>query len=133
VKRIVLDASALMTLFDDRPGVEKVKEWIELADAKEIKLCMSVVNWGEVYYSIWHKYSRSSADEVAQEITRLPIEIVDANLEITKMAASLKAETRLPYADCFAVALSKLRGASLATADADFDKVCDQIVLLKLP
>ena len=133
MKRIVLDASALMTLFDDRPGIEKVKEWIELADAKEIELSMSVINWGEVYYSIWHEYSRSSADEVAQEVTRLPIEIVDANLEITRMAAGIKAETKLPYADSFAAALSKSRNAALATADADFDKVSDQIVLLKLP
>jgi predicted nucleic acid-binding protein len=133
VKRIVFDASALMTLFDDRPGVESVKKWIELADARKIELSMSVVNWGEVYYSIWHEYSRSSADEVAEEIARLPIEIVDGSLEITKMAARIKEETRLPYADCFAAALSKLRDASLATADADFDKVSDQIVLLKLP
>lgn len=133
MKHIVFDASALMTLFDDRPGVEKVKKWIELADAKQIELSMSIVNWGEIYYSIWHEYSRSSADEVVQEITRLPIEIVDANLEITKMAASLRAETKLPYADSFAAALSKLRDASLATADADFDKVGDQIALLKLP
>ncbi len=133
MKRIVLDASALMTLFDERPGIEKVEEWIELAVAKEIELSMSIVNWGEVYYSIWHEYSRSSADEVAAQIKELPIEIVDANFEITKMAASIKAETRLPYADSFAAALSKLRDASLATADADFDKVSDQIVLLKLP
>jgi predicted nucleic acid-binding protein len=122
-----------MTLFDERPGIEKVEEWIELADAREIELSMSVVNWGEVYYSIWHEYSRSSADEVAQQMMRLPIEIVDANLEITTLAASLKTETRLPYADCFAAALSKLRDAALATADADFEKVSDQIVLLKLP
>jgi predicted nucleic acid-binding protein len=122
-----------MTLFDERPGIEKVEEWIELADAREIELSMSVVNWGEVYYSIWHEYSRSSADEVTQQMMRLPIEIVDANLEITTLAASLKAETRLPYADCFAAALSKLRDAALATADADFEKVSDQIVLLKLP
>jgi predicted nucleic acid-binding protein len=133
VKRIVLDASALMTLFDERPGIEKVEGWLELADAKEIKLSMSVVNWGEVYYSIWHEYGRSSADEVAQQMTRLPIEIVDANLEITKLAASIKEENRLPYADCFAAALSMLRNASLATADADFDKVSNRIVLLKLP
>jgi predicted nucleic acid-binding protein len=133
VKRIVLDASALMTLFDERPGMEKVEEWIELAAAREIELSMSVVNWGEVYYSIWHEYSRSSADEVAEQIKELPIEIVDVNLEITKMAASFKAETKLPYADCFAAALSVLRNASLATVDADFGKVSDQIVLLKLP
>jgi predicted nucleic acid-binding protein len=133
VKRIVFDASALMTLFDDRAGVEKVKKWIELADARQIELSMSAVNWGEIYYSIWREYGRSSADKVANEITRLPIEIVDSNLEITKMAASFKAETRLPYADSFAAALSKLRDASLATADADFDKFADEIVLLKLP
>jgi len=133
MKRIVLDASALMTLFDERPGIEKVEEWIELAVAQEIELSMSVVNWGEVYYSIWHEYSRSSADEVADQIKRLPIEIVDADLELTRVAAGLKAETRLPYADCFAAGLSKLRDAALATADADFDVVGDQVELLKLP
>ena len=133
MKRVVLDASALMTLFDERPGFEKVEEWIELAVAREIELSMSVVNWGEVYYSIWHEYSRSSADEVARQIKELPIEIADADLDMTRTAASLRAETRLPYADCFAAALSILRDASLATADADFDKVSDRIVLLKLP
>lgn len=133
MKRIVLDASALMTLFDDCPGIEKVKEWIELAVAKEIELSMSVVNWGEVYYSIWHEYGRAAAIEVETQVARLPIEIVDADREHTRLAARLKAEAKLPYADSFAAALSKLRDAALATADADFDKVSDQIVLLKLP
>ncbi len=133
MKRIVLDASALMTLFDERPGIEKVEEWIELAVAKEIELSMSVVNLGEVYYSIWHAYGRAAAIEVEAQVARLPIEIVDADRDNARLAARLKAETKLPYSDSFAAALSKIRDASLATADADFEKVSDQIVLLKLP
>ena len=101
--------------------------------AKEIELSMSVVNWGEVYYSTWHEYGREAAIKVEAQIVRLPIEIVDADRENTRLAASLKAETKLPYADSFAAALSKLRDAALATADADFDVVSDQIVLLRLP
>ena len=133
MKRIVLDASALMTLLDDRPGFRKVEEWIELAVAQEIELIMSVVNWGEVYYSIWHEYGRQAAITVEAQVAKLPIEVVDADRQNTRLAASLKAETKLPYADSFAAALSKLRDAALATADADFDKVSGEIVILKLP
>lgn len=53
MKRIVLDASALMTFFENRPGAGKVEELLQLAVDGKRELLMSVVNWGEVYYSVW--------------------------------------------------------------------------------
>ncbi len=52
MKRIVLDASAVMTFFEDRPGAAKVEDLLARATEGKCELLMSVVNWGEVYYSV---------------------------------------------------------------------------------
>ncbi len=70
--------------------------------------------------------------KTAAEIAQLPIEIVDADLELTRLAAELRAQYKLPYADCFAAALGSLRKAVVATADRDFNSVKDQVNLLWL-
>jgi len=79
MKRIVLDASALMIFFENRPGVEKVEELIRLAVEGKRQLLMSVVNWGEVYYSTWRTKGPGVARKVIEDIAQLPLEIVDAD------------------------------------------------------
>jgi predicted nucleic acid-binding protein len=123
MKRIVLDASALMTFFEDRPGAARVEELIRLGVEGKRQLLMSVVNWGEVYYSTWRAKGPGVARKVLEDIAQLPLEIVDADLELTRTAAELRAEHKLPYADCFAAALAVSRKASLATSDKDFASV----------
>ena len=123
MKRVVLDASALMTFFEDRPGAGKVEELIRLGLEGKRQLLMSVVNWGEVYYSTSRAKGPGVARKVLEDIAQLPLEIVDADLELTRTAAELRAEHKLPYADCFAAALAASRKASLATSDKDYASV----------
>jgi predicted nucleic acid-binding protein len=120
VKRIVLDASALMTFFEDRSGAEIVENLIRLGVEGKRQLSMSVVNWGEIYHSTWRSKGPGIARKVIEDIAQLPLEIVDADLDVTYRAAELRAELRLPYTDCFAAALALERRASLATGDKDF-------------
>ena len=120
MKRIVLDASAFMTFFEDRPGADKVEDLIRLGVEGKRQLLMSVVNWGEVYYSTWRAKGPGAAWKVLEDIAQLPLEIVDADLELTRRAAELRAEHKLSYTDCFAAALAAHRKASLATSDKDF-------------
>jgi predicted nucleic acid-binding protein len=120
VKRAVLDASAILTFLLGRSGAEKIEELITLAITGKQLLFMSVVNWGEVYYSIWRTNGLQAAKQVAAEIGQFPIEIVDADIELTKIAAAFHAEFRLPYADCFAAALGKIKQAVVVTCDRDF-------------
>src|SRR5260370_17430971 len=123
MKRIVLDASAVMTFFEDRPGAEKVEELIRLGVEGKRQLFMSVVNWGEVYYSTWRAKGPGVARKVLEDIAQLPLEIVDADLELTRSPAELRAEHNLPYTDSFTAALTTNRKASLATSDKDFAQV----------
>jgi uncharacterized protein len=130
VKRVVLDASALMTFFEDRPGADKVEELIRLGVEGKRHLFMSVVNWGEVYYSTWRAKSPGVARKVLEDITQLPLEIVAADLGLTRRAAELRAEHKLPYTDCFAAGLAIERKASLATSDKDFASVEKKLDIL---
>jgi predicted nucleic acid-binding protein len=82
---------------------------------------MSVVNWGEVYYSVWRARGEKAAAAKLQEIAQLPIQVFGVDMELAKLAASLKAEHNPPYADCFAAALAQVRKAALVTSDKDFE------------
>ena len=130
MKSYVLDASALMTFFENRPGADKVEELLVDAADAERPLAMSVVNWGEVYYSISRAHGEKAAAAKLQEIAQLPIEVFDVDTEMAKLAASLKAQYNLPYADCFAAALAQARKATLVTSDKDFERVGTAVKIL---
>jgi predicted nucleic acid-binding protein len=130
MKRVVLDASAVMTFFENRRGADKVEELIHLGVAGKRQLLMSVVNWGEVYYSTWRAHGPGVARKIIEDIAQLPIEIADADLDLTRIAAELRADHKLPYTDCFAAALAAHRKASLATSDHDFATVEKKIDIL---
>ena len=55
---------------------------------------------------------------------------MNADIELTRTAAELRAEHKLPYIDCFAAALAVNRKASLATSDKDFAHVEKRLEIL---
>ena len=116
----VLDASALMAYFEKEPGYEKVQKLLTEAALGDRNLLLSTVNWGEVYYVTHRTHGVSQANQVAQIIDTFPVELVDVDVEIAKQAALFKVSHKLPYADCFAAALAKVRKATLITGDRDF-------------
>ncbi len=120
MKRIVLDASAVMTFSANRPGAEKVEHLLQLAVDGKRELLMCVVNWGEVYYSVWRDQGPGVARHLLAQLAQLPIHLVPADVELARHAAEFKANFNLPYVDGFAAALAVARKASLATSDKDF-------------
>jgi predicted nucleic acid-binding protein len=83
---------------------------------------MSVVNWGEVYYSIWRAHGEKAAAAKLHEIAQLPIQVFDVDMELAKLAASLKTQYNLPYADSFAAALAQAQKSTVVTSDKDFER-----------
>jgi len=130
MKRIVLDASAVMTFSANRPGAEKVEQLIQLALDGKRELLMCVVNWGELYYSVWRDQGPAFARHILAQIAQLPIHLIPADVELTRTAAEFKANFNLPYVDGFAAALASHRKASLATSDRDFASVEKKLNLL---
>ena len=127
---MVLDAHALMVLFNDEPGAEDVEQILLKAESGNPKLLMSVVNWGEIYYSIYRGASPEMADSKAHEIAGMQIELVPVDardLELVRQAAVFKATKKMSYADCFAAALAKTRNAELVTGDRAFRVIEGQL------
>ena len=81
--------------------------------------------WGEIYYSVMRGASPLVAEEKANEIAGMPIEIVsvDDDLALARQAAIYKAARRMSYAECFAAALTKLRQGELVTGNTEFKAV----------
>jgi len=95
-------------------------------------LLMCIVNWGEVYYQIARRFGDQKAQEIEQLIETLPIRLVEADRELTREAARIKATKRMAYADCFAAALSRLRKADLYTGDPEFKVVEKEVKVVWL-
>lgn len=123
----VLDAYAIMAFFEDEPGADFVRSLILQAEEGNIDLLMSVVNLGEVWYSIARTNSPETADQYIHEIQGMAIEIVDADWQLTRQAAAFKVNGKIAYGDCFAAALAKNRQAELITGDAEFKVLQDEI------
>jgi predicted nucleic acid-binding protein len=119
----VLDSWALLCYLEQEPGYEKIIELFEKAVEFSKPLLMCIVNWGEVYYQITRRFGDPKAQEIEQLIQTLPITLVEANKELTREAARIKATKRMAYADCFAVALARLKKAELYTGDPEFKVV----------
>ena len=116
----VLDSWALLCYLEQEPGYEKIIELFDKAVESSKPLLMCIVNWGEVYYQVMRRFGDQKALEIEQLIQTLPITLVEANKELTREAARIKAIKRIAYADSFAVALARLRKAELYTGDSKF-------------
>ena len=116
----VLDSWALLAFFKDEPAGPAVEELIHKASAEKIRLLLSVVNWGEVYYGMWRAGGEAAANDVAADLSRMPIELVDADLQLARQAAIYKATNKMSCANAFAAALAKIKNAELATGDPEF-------------
>jgi len=119
----VLDSWALLCYLEQEPGYDKIIELFDKAVESSKPLLMCIINWGEVYYQVMRRFGDQKAQEIEQLIQTFPITLIEADKELTREAARVKAAKRMAYADCFAVALARLRKAELYTGDPEFKVV----------
>ena len=94
--------------------------------------CKCPWSTGEVYYTIARAQGFTETNKIMDRVKMLPLTILDADESMTTEAARLKAAHGLPYADCFAAAITGTRDI-LVTSDAkDFRKILS-LHILALP
>jgi predicted nucleic acid-binding protein len=93
---------------------------------------MTVVNLGEVWYSVARERSETDADQSIRDVADLGITIVDADWQLTHQAARFKTKGRIAYADCFAAALAKREHAPIMTGDPEFKPLEKEISIIWL-
>lgn len=128
----VLDANALYRFLTGGPGSNIVNRLFkEARDAKQ-PLRISVVNWGEVFYTIAKGEGFAETARIMDQVKLLPLAVLDADETVTAQAARLKAGHGLPYADCFAAATTT-EDDVLVTSDAKDFKRVPGLHILPLP
>lgn len=127
MKSTVLDASALLALFFDEAGAEKVEEILNKAAEGDRPVFISAVNWAEVLYMVERKQGKTGFETARNFEHTTPLEVVALDKELAEAAAQLKNQHGLGLADAFAAALAKNKKAELITGDIEFKSVEKEI------
>ncbi len=126
-KTIVLDSWAVLAYLEDENPGKQVAEILANAHEHGTSLLMTTINAGEAWYILAREVSETEAERAVTDLKRLGIQFVDADWNLTRLAAGFKAKHRMSYADCFAVALAKEHKAELVTGDKEFKQVENDI------
>jgi predicted nucleic acid-binding protein len=126
-KAYVLDTWAVIAYLEDEPSGEQVEEIIATAHEEQIPVYMSVVNVGEVWYTIAREVSEEEANASVKALRDLRIQFEDADWNLTQEAARFKSKNKMSYADCYAAALAKSMKADLVTGDGEFKPLDGEI------
>lgn len=119
-KAYVLDTWAVIAYLEDEPSGGQVEDLIATAHEEQIPIYMSVINVGEIWYTIAREVSEEDANASVKSLRDLRIQFEDADWTLTQEAARFKSQNKMSYADAFAAALAKVKKADLITGDTEF-------------
>ena len=130
MEKIVLDTHAAAAFFLREPGADAVEHILKEAHKKEIPLLMCAVNYGELFYAIQRKAGIQAAIKVRNDLDLLQVNVVDAGKELSMLAAGLKVDRKMSYADCFVAATAMAYKAVIVTGDKEFKEVEKEIKII---
>lgn len=117
----VLDAWAVLAwLKGEGAAAKRVRALLQSAARKKIRLRLSLINLGEVYYNTAKTIGEVRAEAVLKQLRLAPISFVSVSELLVLKAARLKARFPISYADAFAAATAREENAILVTGDRDF-------------
>jgi PIN domain nuclease of toxin-antitoxin system len=123
---VVLDAWAVMALYEEHPCAGKVETAIDSAEA-----VVCAVNLGEVLYTLERDHGAERAMTLV-DLLRSVTAVEDPDWDLVVSAAHIKAGGGLAYADAFCVATAKRHDAPLYTGDPEILKLGGSVKLVDL-
>jgi predicted nucleic acid-binding protein len=123
MRAAVLDSYALISYLEREEGYGEVAKIFDDCVAKDREVFVCVVNWGEVIYHALRAGGEKTASLAEDAMRALPMQVVEANKELTYQAARLKASKKMSYADCFAAGLAMKKRCELVSGDKEFKQV----------
>jgi len=130
VVKIVIDSHSILSFLNKEGNYEKIGNFFKNAQANNVRLLMSSINFGEVYYIVYRKIGYMKAKELYGAITAIPVEIINPDIETVFLAAQIKATKKMSYADCFTAALAIKTEAAILTGDPEFKEIERKIKIL---
>jgi predicted nucleic acid-binding protein len=121
--RYVLDSFALLAYFQAEPAALKVRDLLRQARDDEAGVFLSLINLGEILYTVERKLGREASHEILQDVLTLPVRVAEVTMDRVVSAARIKAGFPISYADAFAAALALELTAPVVTGDPEFKRV----------
>ena len=128
----ILDSYAILAYFQAEQGGAKVKELLKQAKAEDAVIFMSLINFGEVFYTTGRKLGEDKAKEIQHDLMLLPIQLTEVTKARILAAAQIKMKYPISYADAFAVSLAQEMNAAIVTGDPEFKQVESLVTLFWL-
>jgi uncharacterized protein len=126
MKTRVLDSWAILEWISGRqPATDAVTRLLAESEAGAVRLLMSAINVGEVYYFLRKQHSEELAESWRTLSRTLPASIEVPTADAIWDAALLKGRYPIAYADAFAAALAHKYRCPLVTGDPELRTVAD--------
>lgn len=119
----VFDSHALLKLFQNEPGCEKVVRVLEEARKRKRTKYINAINLGEIIYATKREFGDQKKLEVLANIERLNFTVLPVPNSLIFLAAEHKAQYSISYADCFVLASALEHEGTIVTGDPEFKKV----------
>lgn len=127
MKTRVLDSWAILEwMAGGPPARDYVERLLTDAEAGHVRLLMSAINVGEVYYFLRKHHSETLAESWREASRTLPVTIEVPTSDDIWNAATLKSRFPIAYADAFAAAPAQKYNCPLVTGDPELRRV-DQL------
>lgn len=118
--KYILDSYALLAYFQAEPAGAKVRNILKEAASGAVEAVLSVISLGEIYYIVARKRGVEKAGAITEDISRLPVGLVDVTKERVLAATRVKAQHPVSYADAFVVEVAVEFSATIVTGDQEF-------------
>ena len=117
---LVIDSWPLVATVLRGGNADSLTNVVKAASQDEVRLLMSEMNLGEIFYLVAKKKGYPAAEDTLLAIEDMLIEIVPVAHGDVLRAAHLKARHPISYADCFCANPAIDHQAPILTGDPDF-------------
>jgi len=129
VKRYLMDTSALLTLIEDEPGADRVKEIFRRG-----QVILPWVALMEVYYMTLQEHGQQEAETRFAMLRHSSAEIIWNMDEATVIRAGrIKAANKVPFADSVISSLAIQTESILVHKDPEYEALEGQVEMESLP
>lgn len=123
------DTWVVLALLQGDARARSVQKILRRAQGGYCRIVMSVVNLGEMYYTVAISRGRTEAARALATVEAMPIEVLPVRRPTAILAAEVKADHSMGYADSFVVAVAVREHAVVVTGDDDFVRAKTRVKL----
>jgi predicted nucleic acid-binding protein len=121
----IFDACALLALYKNEKGSDKIEALLDDALAGQTAIYMHSINLIEVYYLFYRALGKDKANLIIEEIYKSPISFIDTiDTTIFSETSRLKAQYAIPLGDAIGLATTiKMSGTFVSADHSDLEKI----------